>query len=213
VPPRQILMTDFSPEYDRLSDDELLALASTGSSLTDVAKLALDRELSRRNLTDSERIKYEQFVNKAKRRDTRRLQRKIFGSREDLDSWVNTFIIIFWSALALSLIGFAYRSLPVRYQLAPDWKEAAISVMFVSVPIAVGGFSFWRSISFWTTLFISSILHLLLVRAWIIRMGALTSGRGGTEGWAWVVGFLLFFVVLGFGLILKRNILARNGDR
>jgi hypothetical protein len=205
-----MMTTDFSLEYSRFSDDQLLALASTRASLIDVARLALDSEMTRRGLTQSDRIKYEQSVKMASRRETRRLRRKIFGSRADQDSWGDTLTIVFWSVLVMSLIGFAYLALPVRYQFTPDWKEAAMSVMFVSVPIAVGGFSYWRNVGFWVSLSFSSILHLCLVHAWIIRMGALTSGRGGTERGALAVGFVLFFVVLGCGWILQRTVLARD---
>lgn len=52
---------NFSAEYFERSDDALLQLASDRSSLTDEAAAALNDELRRRNLTESDRIEPQQF--------------------------------------------------------------------------------------------------------------------------------------------------------
>jgi len=53
---------DLSTEYSRRSDDELLQLATQRHSLTTEAAAALDAELRRRNLTDSDRVEHQRFV-------------------------------------------------------------------------------------------------------------------------------------------------------
>ena len=53
---------DFSTEYSQRSDDELLQLATQRHSLTTEAAAALDAELRRRNLTDSDRVEHQRFV-------------------------------------------------------------------------------------------------------------------------------------------------------
>jgi hypothetical protein len=65
-----MITNDFSIAYGQMSDDQLLAVASARESLTPEAILVLDSELSRRNLTEFDRIKYEKFVKNAKRRES-----------------------------------------------------------------------------------------------------------------------------------------------
>src|SRR5215470_1720316 len=60
--------SDFSVSYFERSDDDLLLLASDRASLTTEAGLALDAELRRRNLTESDRVKYQQFIKHDERR-------------------------------------------------------------------------------------------------------------------------------------------------
>jgi hypothetical protein len=48
------MLNDFSTEYSERSHDELLQLASERHSLTTEAASALDAELRRRNLTESD---------------------------------------------------------------------------------------------------------------------------------------------------------------
>jgi hypothetical protein len=69
--------TDFSIEYSQRSDDELLHLASERHSLTMEAVAALDAELRRRNLTESDRVEYQKFVKRQERREWRRRRWKI----------------------------------------------------------------------------------------------------------------------------------------
>ena len=73
-------------EYSKLSDDELLLLASDRASLRAEAAAALDVELRRRNLTPSDQTKYLHFVKRNEqlevmRRRTRgwEILRDVFG--------------------------------------------------------------------------------------------------------------------------------------
>jgi len=189
---------NFSAEYAERSDDELLELASDPSSLTSEAAAALDEELHRRNLTASDRAKHQQFVSRKKRRETTRRRRKMLGARRDVSTWVD----VFWTLLAIALISSAYVALPNRYHMKPDWQEAALHVMFVSVFIAVIGRSLWRKLAFWMSLILSSAIHMVVVHAWIQRVGDLSRGQGKL---AILLGLVLFFVIYGFIWLLRRN--------
>ena len=48
------MFTEFQQEYGKLSDEELLRLASDSSSLVDEAKAALDCEMRNRGLTHND---------------------------------------------------------------------------------------------------------------------------------------------------------------
>jgi hypothetical protein len=63
---------DFSAEYSERSDDELLHLASERHSLTAEATAALDAELRRRNLTESDRLEHQRFVKRHEQREARK---------------------------------------------------------------------------------------------------------------------------------------------
>ena len=192
------MLNDFSTEYSARSDDELLLLASDRTSLTTEATTALDAELRRRNLTESDQVKHQQFVKRNEQREARRRRRKIFGTRSDISKWVD----VFWTLLAIALISFTYLALPSRYHMRRDWQEAAVHVMFASVFIAVVGSSWWRKIGFWMSLLLSSAIHIFVVHAWIQRVGSLTRGQGKL---AILLGFVLFFAVYGFVWLLRRN--------
>ena len=190
-------------EYSERSDDELLQLASDRSSLTNEAATALNDELRRRNLTESDRTEHQQFVRRKERREALRRRRKIFGRRSDRSQWVD----VFWALLAMALISSAYVALPNRYHMKPDWQEAAVHVMFASVFIAVCGRSWWRKIGFWTSLVLSSAIHMLVVHAWIQRVGNFSGGQGKL---AILLGFVLFFAVYGFVWLLRRNLYSEG---
>jgi hypothetical protein len=192
------MINDFSTEYSERSDDELLLLASDRASLTTEAAAALDAELRRRNLTESDQIKHQQFIKRNEQREARRRSRKIFGTRSDRSKWVD----VFWTLLAIALISFTYLALPSRYHMRPDWQEAAVHVMFASVFIVVVGSSWWRKIGFWMSLLLSSAIHIFVVHAWIQRVGNLTRGQGKL---AILLGFVLFLAVYGFVWLLRRN--------
>jgi hypothetical protein len=66
----------FSDEYSERSDDEILRLASDRDSLTEEGATALDAELRRRNLTQADQVKYQQFVKRNEQRETRRRRRR-----------------------------------------------------------------------------------------------------------------------------------------
>lgn len=187
----------FSAEYSERSDDELLQLASDRSSLTDEAAAALNNELQRRNLTESDQTKHQQFVGRKERREAMRRRRKIFGRRSDRSKWID----VFWTVLAIALISFAYIALPNRYHMKPDWQEAGFHVMFASVFIAVVGRSWWRKTGFWMSLVLSFVIHMLIVHAWILRVGHFSSGQGNL---AILLGWVLFFAVYGVVWRLRR---------
>jgi hypothetical protein len=190
--------SDLSTEYSGRSDDELLLLASDRASLTTEAATALDAELRRRNLTESDQARYQHFVKRNEQREAKRRRRKISGSWRDRRSWVD----LFWALITLALISFTYLALPSRYHMKPDWQEAAVHVMFASVFIAIASGVWWRKISFWMTLAISSAIHLFVVHAWIQRAGNLSRGQGKL---AVLLGFVLFFIVYGIVRVLRRN--------
>lgn len=190
---------NFYAEYSERSDDELLQLATDRSSLTNEAAAALDHELRRRNLSESDQTEHLQFVRRKERRDATRRRRKIFGRRGDRSKWVD----LLWTLLAVALISSAYVVLPNRYHIKPDWQEAAVHVMFASVFIAVVGRSWWRKIGFWISLVLSSAIHVLVVHAWIQRVGSLSRGQGKL---AILLGCVLFFAIYGFVRLLRRNL-------
>ena len=63
------MLNDFSIEYSERSDDELLHLATQRHSLTTEAAAALDVELRRRNLTESDRVEHQKFEERQGRRE------------------------------------------------------------------------------------------------------------------------------------------------
>jgi hypothetical protein len=199
------MLKDFSIEYSERSDDELLQLASDRVSLTTEAATALDAELHRRNLTESDQAKHQQFVKRNEHRESTRRRRRIFGTRRDRRSWVD----LFWALMAMAVISSTYLVLPSRYHMKPDWQEAAVDVMFASVFIAVASSPWWRRITFWMSLVISSTIHLVAVHAWIQRVGNLGRGQGKL---AVLLGFVLFFVVYGFVWLLRRNLYGNEVD-
>ena len=192
------MSNDFSTEYSERGDDELLLLASDPSALTTEAAVALDAELRRRNLTESDRAKYQHFVKRNDQRAANRQRRKILGTRRDRRSWVD----VFWALIAMALISFPYLALPSRYHMKPDWQEAAVDVMFASVFIAVTSSVWRRKIGFWMSLLISSAIHLVVVHAWMQRVGNFSRGQGKL---AILLGFVLFFAVYGIVWMLRRN--------
>jgi len=192
------MLDNFSTQYSERSDDELLLLASDRASLTSEAAAALDAELRRRNLTESDQVTHQQFVKRNEQREARRRRRKIFGKRSDRSKWVD----VFWTLLAIALVSFTYFALPSRYHMRPDWQEAAVHVMFASVFIAVVGSSWWRKIGFWMSLLLSSAIHIFVVHAWIQRIGNLSRWQGKL---AILLGLVLFFAVYGLVWLLRRN--------
>lgn len=190
---------NFSAEYSERSDDEILRLASNRSSLTNAAAAALDKELRRRNLTESDRTGHQQLLRRNERREAMRQRRRIFGTRSDRGKWVD----LFWTLLAIALISSVYVALPNRYHMKPDWQEAAVDVVIATVFIAVVGRSWWRKMAFWMSLVLSSAIHMLVVHAWMERLGHLSSEQGKL---AILLGCALFFAIYGFVWLLKRNL-------
>ena len=198
---------DFSTEYSERSDDELLQLASARHSLTTEAATALDAELRRRNLTESDRLEHQRFVRRQEQREARKHRRKAFGTFKDRLAWLDLLLAF----AAIALISFAYLALPGRYRLKSDWQEAAVYVMLSSIFIAVGSRSvFWRKPDFWTSLVISSAAHLVIVHSWTKRVPDLGRGQGKL---AVLLGFALFLAVFGFVSLLRRSFYGKQvGD-
>jgi hypothetical protein len=190
------MLTDFSNEYSQRSDDELLHLATQRHSLTTEAATALDAELRRRNLTESDRVEHQKFEKRQVRREFRGRRRRIFGKRQF--SWFE----LLSEFGAMGVIAWAYFSLPKRYHLKPDWEEAAVCVMIASVFVTVGWRSLWRKITFWITLILSASIQLAVVHAWVQREGGLSRGSAKL---ATLFGFVLFFAIYGGVRLLRRN--------
>jgi len=201
------MFTDFRQEYGKLSDEELLQLASDRSSLVEEANAALDSEMRNRGLTHDDQAKHQHLVKRYEQRERKRRVRKLLGNRRDRDSWVETAVMLFWSALAIALISIAYIALPSRYHLSPDWQEAAEYVMIGSVIIVAASFGPWlRRGAFWISLLISSVAHAVIVHTWIVRIGSLDGyGHRGDRKLALLLGPVLFLVVYGCGFLLRRK--------
>jgi len=193
------MLSDFSAEYSGRSDDELLQLASDRHSLTTEAAAALDAELSRRNLTDSDRIEHQRFVKRQEEREARKHRRKTFGPFKYQMSWRDTL----WAFAVIALLSFTYLALPTRFHfIKPEWQDPAFIAMMTSVIIAFACRSvFWRNVVFWVSMLISSAAHLVVVHALTQRVGGLSRGAG--KGAA-VLGFLLFLAVFGFLRLAQR---------
>ena len=192
------MLNDFSTEYSERTDDELLHLASQRHFLTAEARTALDAELSRRNLTESDRIEHQRFVKRQEQREAKKHRRKPFGPFKYQLSWRD----ILWAFAAIALVSFSYLALPSHYHMKSDWQDAAFIVMMTSVLIAIASRSvFWRNFAFWMSLVMSSAIHLVLVHSWTRRLGDLSRSQG--RGAA-LLGFVLFLAIYGFVRLLQR---------
>ncbi|HKW19721.1 MAG TPA: hypothetical protein VJO35_19585 [Terriglobales bacterium] len=193
---------DLFAGYSERSDDELLHLATQRHSLTTEARAALDTELLRRNLTESDRIEHRRFARRQERRENRTTRRwKIPGLKNQL-SWRD----ILEAFGTMALISFAYVVLPGRYHLNPDWQEAAFIVMITAVMIVFGAISF-RKVAFWMSLGISSAIQLLVVHAATRRTTDLSraAGRGAA-----LLGLMLFAMVYAIVRYLQRKLYAKE---
>ena len=189
------MLTDFSTEYSQRSDDELLYLATQRHYLTTEAAAALDAELGRRNLTESDRVEHQKFVKRQERRESKG-RRSLFGKRQF--SWLE----LLSAFLAMAVVVFAYLALPQQYHLKRDWEEAAVCVMIPLVMVTVGWRSLWRDIAFWMALILSSVVQLAVVHAWVQRAGKLSRGAGKSAA---LLGFILFVAIYGSVRLLRRN--------
>jgi len=200
------MLTDFATEYSKRSDGELLHLASARHSLVPEAVVALDSELRRRNLTESDRIQYQKSVKRQERREGRRqtnLRRRweSLGLRWQLNGRE---ILELLAVMAVILV--AYFALPSRYHLNPDWQEAALIVMLTSAGLAFIVRS-WRNIAFWISLGVSSTIHLWIIHAWTRRTPDLSraAGRG-----AIFLGLMLFLIVYKIIRFLQRTLYGKE---
>ena len=190
------MIEDFSSEYSQRSDDELLHLATQRHYLTTEAATALDAELRRRNLSESDRVEHQKFEKRQERQEFKSRRRKIFGKRQF--SWLE----LLSTFIAMAVIACAYIALPKRYHLKPDWEEPAVCVMISSVIVTVGWRSLWRDIAFWMALILSAAIQLAVVHAWVQRAGELSRGAGKL---ATLLGFVLFIAIYGCIRLLRRN--------
>jgi hypothetical protein len=197
------MLTDFSSEYSQRSNDELLHLASDRHSLTTEAAAALDAELRRRNLTESDRVELQKFVRRQGRRERMTRRRKTGGLNNQL-TWLDNL----GTLAAMAVISLIYLVLPSRYHLKPDWQDSAFLVMMTSAFIAVAFRSnFWRNFTFWMSLVMSSVIHLLVIHAWKQRV----PNRGEAK-LAVILGFVLFFAIYGLARLLQRVFLGEEGQ-
>jgi hypothetical protein len=169
--------------------------------LTTEAAAALDAELRRRNLTESDRVEYQKFVKRQERREWRRRRWKIPGLKDRL-TWRD----ILGAFAAMAFIGFTYFALPSRYHLNHDWEEASVIVTITSVMVVFAASSS-RKISFWMSLGISSAIHLVVVHAVTRRIPSLSSGAG--KGAA-VLGLVLFLLVYRVVRFLQRMVYGKE---
>jgi cation transport ATPase len=202
------VLTDFAAEYSRLTDGELLHLASARHSLVPEAAAALDSELHRRNLSESDRIEHQKSVKRRERREGRS-QTKLRRRWEKLGlKWQLSAREVLEMLAVMAVIAGAYFALPTRYHLNPDWQEAAVIVMLTSI-----GLSFivrsWRNMVFWISLGVSSAIHLLVVHAWTRQTPS--PGHGEAKV-AFFLGFVLFLVVYGIVRLLRR-VFHGQGER
>src|SRR5580698_8048682 len=154
------MLTHFSAEYSQRSDDELLHLATQRHYMTAEAVAALDEELRRRNLTESDRVEHQKFEKRQERREVRgrtNLRRR-WGGLGLKWQLKGREILELLAVMAVILV--AYFALPARYHLNPDWQEAAIVMVLTSVGLAFIVRS-WRNIAFWISLGVSSAIHLV----------------------------------------------------
>lgn len=194
------MLIDFATEYSSRSDGELLHLASVRHSLVPEAAAALDSELRRRNLTESDRIEQQKFVKRQERREgSRNTKLRRRWGRLGL-KWELKWRDIMEMLAVMAVIAIVYFALPRRYHLNPDWQEAALLVMLTSVGLAFIVRS-WRNIIFWISLGVSSSIHLIVVHAWTRQTPDL--GRAQARI-AFFLGFVLFLIVYGAVRLLRR---------
>ena len=192
------MLTDFTAEYSQRTDDEILQLSSERKTLTAEAAAALDAEIRRRNLTEADQIDHQKFIKQQDRRAWRRHRRKVWGPYEERLGWLKLLCLFGVMILIMAV----YFNLPSRYQLRPDWQEAAAMVMISSVCIIFYVNNGWKRFVFWISLAISSSLHLWFAHAVVRRNPNLSRGAG--KG-ATVIG-LVIFASIYFGIrYLYRN--------
>jgi len=109
----------------------------------------------------------------------------------------------------MAVISFIYLVLPSRYHLKPDWQDSAFLVMMTSAFIAVAFRSnFWRNFTFWMSLVMSSVIHLVVIHAWKQRV----PNRGEARV-AVILGFVLFLAVYGLVRLVQRMFRGEEDQR
>jgi hypothetical protein len=192
------MLNDFSVEYARQSDDELLDLASHRHSLLAEASAALDAELRRRKLTESDRLEHKRFVRRQENRESRQHRRKPIEPLKYRMSWRD----LLWALGAIALICVVYFALPSRYHMRMEWQEAGFIVMMTTILLVFATRQvFWRNATFWISIAISSVLHLAIVHAWTRRTGDLSRSGGKVAAF---LGLALFLAVYWIVRLLRR---------
>jgi hypothetical protein len=161
-----------------------------------------------RNLTAADIKIHARFVKKSELRQARSRSRNLFGTPVPQRSGVEILVGLFGITLAISVTLFVYLAVPARYRLPADWQEAAAYAMLNFVVVAVWFFRDWgRRSAFWISLLISSTAHALIVHTWIVHLGADMLWRHRAYGKAaLLLGLMLFFVVYGGGVFLRRRL-------
>ena len=191
---------DLFAGYSERSDDELLHLATQRHYLTTDARAALDAELRRRNLTESDRVEHQKFVKRQERREGSR-QTKLRRRWEGLGlKWQLNGRETLEMLAVMAVIVITYFALPSRYHLAPDWQEAAVVVVLTSAGLTFIVRS-WRNIAFWISLAVSSVIHLVIVHAWTRKFPELSHDGARI---AFFFGFVLFLIVYLALRLLRR---------
>ena len=196
---------DFTIEYSKRTNDELLHLASARHSLTAEAATALDAELGRRNLSEPDLAKYQRFMKRQEQRDARHnRRRRTLGPFKYQLSWFD----LLWTLATVALISFTYLALSSRYHVKPDWEDTGFIVTMTSVVIviAIRGV-FRRNLAFWVSFVMSSAVHLIVVHTWRQQVSNFSRGDGKL---AILLGFGIFLTVYGFVRLLQRMLQNRE---
>jgi hypothetical protein len=173
---------DFSAEYSERSDDELLHLASERHSLTPEATAALDAELRRRNLTESDRLEHQRTVKRYEQREARKHRRYINSS----------FLVRFklpqaLAALIMLAVLWAMSHLPVRYQ--EKWGQTIFTtVAGVVIAILSSPKTYFRGSGI-TSLHWAALLASAFVCAVVSQLSLATSKKAQWRTLGMVVGW------------------------
>jgi hypothetical protein len=108
----------------------------------------------------------------------------------------------------MALMMAAYFNLPSRYQLRPDWQDAAVMVMISSI-VVIFYVSEWREVAYWISLAISSAIHLFVAHAITRRIPNLSSGA--SKGLT-VLGLVIFAGVYYGARFLQRSFYGTSGQ-
>lgn len=187
----------FSETYSKLSNDEILNLASDSDNLLQPARDALTAELERRGLSAAEVISYKKYLGEIKPGDWPGKERyvarsfngfgtAIYGKRDFLQdgSFVTTkWIIFFWipivpiGSMRLRTLGPARSSFPIgfstSYQICSEeklhWKQALSVYAIMAVAILLLDLS---SDGFLSETVSLSLFASLFVVVWLMRRSA-----------------------------------------
>ena len=193
------MANDLFTGYSDRSDEELLHLASARRSLTTEAAATLDAELRRRNLTESDRLEYQRSVKRAEQIEARQHRRKPLGPLKKQLTWLDLLCLL----PAIVLIVIADVALSDRYHIRSEWADAATFAIIVLLFIVVGTKRiFWRTLSFWMSLLISSVICLSIFHFWLHRSPNPPYGAGRGVG---VFGLFLFLGIYKLAEFLRKS--------